>query len=143
MEHRKFLQRLDELVAELTHAQAQKVIAALQQRGEGDEVQRILEQRIEDEAKCPHCGSLELSNLIRRVSLLTSEDTRLERLSDPSRLSGVDEDDPRSVAAWARKMQSKMGDEEVEPEFEEMLDRMEAGEMPDDIADDEGDDGLR
>ena len=28
MEHRKFLQRLDELVAELTHAQAQKVIAA-------------------------------------------------------------------------------------------------------------------
>jgi hypothetical protein len=35
MEHRKFLQRLDELVAELTHAQAQKVIAALQQRGDG------------------------------------------------------------------------------------------------------------
>ena len=32
MEHRKFLQRMDELVAELTHAQAQKVIAALQQR---------------------------------------------------------------------------------------------------------------
>ena len=29
MEHRKFLQRLDELVAELTHAQAQKVMAAL------------------------------------------------------------------------------------------------------------------
>ena len=57
MEHRKFLQRLDELVVELTHAQAQKVIAALQQRGEGDEVQRILEQRIEDDPKCPHCGS--------------------------------------------------------------------------------------
>ena len=35
MEHRKFLQRLDELAAELTHAQAQKVIAALQQRGDG------------------------------------------------------------------------------------------------------------
>ena len=28
MEHRKFLQRLDELVAELTHAQAQKVSAS-------------------------------------------------------------------------------------------------------------------
>ena len=57
MEHRKFLQRLDELVAELTHAQAQKVIAALQQRGDGDAVQRILEQRLEDDPKCPHCGS--------------------------------------------------------------------------------------
>ena len=57
MEHRKFLQRLDELVAELTHAQAQKVIAALQQRGDGDEVQRILAHRLEDDPKCPHCGS--------------------------------------------------------------------------------------
>ena len=57
MEHRKFLQRLHELVAELTHAQAQKVIAALQQRGDGDEVQRILEQRLEDDPQCPHCSS--------------------------------------------------------------------------------------
>ncbi len=57
MEHRKFQQRLDELVAELTHAQAQKVIAALQQRGDDDEVQRILDQRLEDDLKCPHCGS--------------------------------------------------------------------------------------
>jgi len=29
MEHRKFLQRLDELVSELTHAQAEKMITAL------------------------------------------------------------------------------------------------------------------
>ena len=57
MEHRRFLQRLDELVAELTHAQAEKVIAALQQRGDGDEVQRILDQRLEEDPKCPHCGS--------------------------------------------------------------------------------------
>ena len=51
MEHRRFLQRLDELVAELTHAQAEKVIAALQQRGDGDEVQRILDQRLEEDPK--------------------------------------------------------------------------------------------
>lgn len=57
MEHRKFRQRLDELVAELTPAQAQKVIAALRQRGEGDEVQRLLDLRLEDDPKCPHCGS--------------------------------------------------------------------------------------
>ena len=42
---------------QLTHAQAQKVITALQQRGDGDEVQRILQQRLEDDPKYPHCGS--------------------------------------------------------------------------------------
>lgn len=57
MEHRKFQRRLDELLAELTHGQAQKVIAALQQRGDSDEVQRLLDQRLEDDPKCPRCGS--------------------------------------------------------------------------------------
>ena len=57
MEHRKFQQRLDELLAEVTHAQAQKAIAAFQLRGDGDEVQRLLNQRLADDPKCPHCGS--------------------------------------------------------------------------------------
>ena len=57
MEHRKFQKRLDELVAELTHTQAQKAIAALQQRGDGDEVRRLLDRRLEDDPKCPRCGS--------------------------------------------------------------------------------------
>ena len=57
MEHRKFLQRLDELVAKLTHAQAQKVIAALQQRGDGDEVQRFWSGTSRTIPKCPHCSS--------------------------------------------------------------------------------------
>ena len=71
MEHRKFLQRLDELVAELTHAQAQKMIAALQQRGDGDEVQRILDQRLEDDPKCPHCGSRRIEGWGRERNGLT------------------------------------------------------------------------
>ena len=57
MEHRKFQQRLDELLAEVTHAQAQKAITALQQRGDGDEVQRLLNERLETDPQCPHCGS--------------------------------------------------------------------------------------
>ena len=40
MEHRKFLQRLDELVSELTHAPCAEGDAALRRR-RGDEVQRI------------------------------------------------------------------------------------------------------
>jgi transposase-like protein len=57
MEHRKFVQRLQELVTELTHAQAQKLIEALQQRGEGDEAQRIVEEHFDAARKCPRCGS--------------------------------------------------------------------------------------
>jgi transposase-like protein len=57
MEHRKFQQRLDEQVAELTYAQAQKLIAALQQRGDGEEVLRILNKRLEQDPGCRHCGS--------------------------------------------------------------------------------------
>ncbi len=87
-------------------------------------------------AVCPNCGSSELTRLISRFAVVRTEDQRLDSLDDDSLLSGVDEDDPRSVAAFARKMQSKMG-EDVEPEFDEMIDRMEAGEMPDDS--DEGD----
>jgi putative FmdB family regulatory protein len=81
---------------------------------------------------CPNCGGSDLSRLFSRFAVVRNEDQMLESLDDDSLLSGVDESDPRSVAAWARKMQSTMG-EEVEPEFEEMLDRMEAGEMPDEI----------
>lgn len=57
MEHRKFQQRLDELLAEATYGQAQKAIAALQQRGDGDEVQRLLNGRLEAAPQCPRCGS--------------------------------------------------------------------------------------
>ena len=93
-------------------------------------------------AVCPNCGGSDLSRLVSRFAVVRNEDQMLDSLDDDSLLSGVDENDPRSVAAWARKMQSKMG-EEVEPEFEEMIDRMEAGEMPDDLDGGDGaDDGL-
>lgn len=89
-----------------------------------------------DSAKpaCPHCGSTRLSNLIRRVALLTSEDTRAERLADPSRLAGIDENDPRSMARLMREMSSETG-EDMGSEFNEVVDRLESGESPDSIED--------
>jgi hypothetical protein len=35
----------------------------------------------------------------------------MERLADPSRLSGLDENDPRSMAKWMKSMTWEMGDE--------------------------------
>ena len=60
MDHRKFKKRVNELVDELTAAQAQKLVEALRQRGDGDEVQKLLEQKLIDELKCPHCGGVHI-----------------------------------------------------------------------------------
>ncbi len=79
------------------------------------------------DATCPACGSREMRKLVSRFAVMQSEDSRLDALSDPSAFSGVDENDPRSVARWARRMGKEMG-EDAGPEFDEMIDRMEAGE---------------
>ncbi|MGE5620438.1 MAG: FmdB family zinc ribbon protein [Sphingomonadaceae bacterium] len=90
---------------------------------------------------CPECGSTRLTKLVSRVALMKSEESRLEDLADPSNLGDLDENDPRSIARWARKMGDQLG-EDLGPEYEEMIDRMEAGEMPDDEMGGTGGDGL-
>jgi hypothetical protein len=47
-------------------------------------------------------------------------------------LDDVNENDPQSVARWARRMRDESG-EDMGPEFDEMIGRMEAGESPDDL----------
>jgi hypothetical protein len=54
-------------------------------------------------------------------------------LDDLSRdLADVDESDPRSIARWARKLSKELG-EDAGPEFNEIVDRLEAGESPESI----------
>ena len=84
---------------------------------------------------CKRCGSDDLCKLVSRVAVLKSEDSRLEDMADPSRFGDVDENDPRSIARWARRMGHELG-EDLGDDFDEMVDRMEAGEMPDDMAPD-------
>jgi len=82
--------------------------------------------------KCPHCGSAELQRLIGRVRVARSEESRLDELSDPSDWGDVDESDPRSMARMMRKMGSELG-EDMPGEFDEVVDRLEAGEDPEEI----------
>jgi len=81
---------------------------------------------------CEHCGSGNLSRLFSRVAVLRPDNG--EGGFDESSLGDVDENDPRSVAKWVRKMSRQMG-EPLDTNMEADLDRMEAGEMPDDYAD--------
>jgi putative FmdB family regulatory protein len=74
------------------------------------------------DARCPHCGGARMRKLVSRVAVMRSEESRLEGLADPSRLSGLDENDPASVARWVKKMGREMG-EELGDDFEEEVDR--------------------
>jgi len=84
----------------------------------------------ETQVRCKWCGSSRLRRLISKVGVSLSEETRLERLADPSKWGDVDEDDPRSMARFMRKMGAELG-EDLGDDFHEMVDQMEAGELPD------------
>lgn len=83
------------------------------------------------EVSCPNCGSQEVVRRIGRVRFARSEESRLENMADPSNLEGL-EDDPRALGRMMRQMSSEMG-EEIGPEFNEVVDRLEAGQSPEDI----------
>jgi putative FmdB family regulatory protein len=84
------------------------------------------------EPECTHCQSKRLERLLSRVRFMRSEESRLDNLADPSSWGDLDENDPRSMAKMMRKMGQEMG-EELPAEFEEVVDRMEAGEDPEEI----------
>jgi putative FmdB family regulatory protein len=87
---------------------------------------------VEDEPTCPRCGGQHLTRMISRVSLVRSEESRLDDLADPSMLDGLDEDDPKSIARWMRKMSAETG-EDMPAEFDEVVDRLESGQSPEEI----------
>jgi putative FmdB family regulatory protein len=85
---------------------------------------------------CEHCGSRDLTRLMSRFAMVRSEDARLDDLADPSSLSGLDDNDPKSMARWMRKMGKELGEDSTE--LDEMADELEAGGAAEDESD--GDD---
>jgi putative FmdB family regulatory protein len=89
---------------------------------------------------CDRCGARTLERLMSRFAMGRSDEARMNALADPSNLSGLDENDPGSVARWMKKMGREMGDEVGGgSEIEEMADEMAAGSLGEDGED--GDDG--
>ncbi len=90
--------------------------------------------------RCSHCGSIEVERIPSRVRVRMSEETRMERLADPSRLSGLDENDPKSMAKWMKNMGREMGDDlgedlDVDAMMEEAMEEKEGVEtVPSGIA---------
>ncbi len=72
---------------------------------------------------CPRCQSTHLQRAISRFARVKSEDERMEALADPSTFSGIDENDPRSIAQWAKRMGKQLGDEAGE-DWDQMVEQM-------------------
>jgi putative FmdB family regulatory protein len=82
--------------------------------------------------RCPHCHGSEARRLISRFAVVRGEESQMEALADPSAMGGFDENDPVSIARYARKMGRELG-EEMPPEFNEMVDRLESGQSPEEV----------
>jgi len=81
--------------------------------------------------QCIHCGSLNVRRRMTRVRIAKSEETQMESLADESALEGM-EDDPKALGRMMKKMGKEMG-EDLPPEFDDVVDRLEAGQSPEDI----------
>lgn len=89
----------------------------------------------EDKIICKRCGSDDVNRLVSRVRMVRSEESRLDDMADPSAWGDFDENDPKSMGRFMRKMMNEIGDEagDLGPEFEEVVDRLEAGQDPEEI----------
>ncbi len=101
------------------------------QCGRAFEIFVSYEEYGEHAVNCPHCESAQVQRRLSRVRIAKSEDQRLEDLADPSAMDGL-EDDPQALGRMMRKMGREMG-EDLGPEFDEVVDRLEKGQSPDEI----------
>jgi putative FmdB family regulatory protein len=81
--------------------------------------------------RCAHCSSHNVRRRMTKVRLAKSEESRMESLADDTTLDGL-EDDPQALGRMMKKMGREMG-EDLPPEFDDVVDRLEAGQSPEDI----------
>jgi putative FmdB family regulatory protein len=87
----------------------------------------------DDAALCPTCEGKRLYRLVSRVSVLKSEESRMEGLADDSSLmSGLESEDPRALAHFMRRMSNETG-EPLDAEMSDVLNRLESGQSPEEI----------
>ena len=81
---------------------------------------------------CTHCSSTDVRRRMTKVRIAKSEESRMDSMADDfSGFEGM-EDDPKAMGQMMRKMGKEMG-EDLPPEFDEVVDRLESGQSPEDI----------
>ena len=81
---------------------------------------------------CAYCKSKNVRRRMTKVRIAKSEDSRMESMADD--FSGIEglEDDPKAMGRMMRKMGKEMG-EDLPPEFDDVVDRLESGQSPEEI----------
>jgi putative FmdB family regulatory protein len=80
---------------------------------------------------CSSCGSKNPERIIRPVRISRAEKARMDSLADPGVLDGID-DDPQALGKMMREMSRELG-EDMGSEFDEVVDRLEKGQTPEEI----------
>ena len=82
--------------------------------------------------QCTYCQSENVRRRMTKVRIAKSDESRMESAADD--FSGMDgiENDPKALARMMRKMGGEMG-EELPAEFNDVVDRLEAGQSPEEI----------
>ena len=87
-----------------------------------------LRRRQLQQGTCPDCGGTGLDRLFSRFSVRKSDQSVYEDiLSNTKLVRGLESNDPHALAEWNTRISRG---EEVAPEYEEMMDKLEHGEMP-------------
>ena len=80
---------------------------------------------------CVYCNSVQVRRKLTRFRLKRSDASRLAEMPDPASMEGI-EDDPQSLGRMIRSMSEQTG-EDLGPEFDEVVDRLESGQSADEI----------
>jgi putative FmdB family regulatory protein len=83
-------------------------------------------------AICPVCSSRKVKRVIRKVRFSLGDRSRLASLADPDNLNMLDED-PRALGKMMREMKTQIGENDLPGEFDEVVNRLEKGQSPDQI----------
>lgn len=60
---------------------------------------------------CKKCKSKNMTKIISKIRIVRSEESRLESLADPSKWGDLDENDPKSIARFMKKMGKEIGED--------------------------------
>jgi len=76
-------------------------------------ISEFLLMRIDEKLKpqCKRCQSKKMSRVLSRVRVLRSEESRMEGLADPSKWGDLDENDPKSMGKWMKRMGRELGED--------------------------------
>ncbi|MBX0326176.1 zinc ribbon domain-containing protein [Oscillochloris sp. ZM17-4] len=90
---------------------------------------------------CPRCGNNQVRRAVSQFATLKSEEARLDAMADPVNFAGLDENDPRSIARWAKRMGKELGEDAGE-DWDEMVDQMLDEELSPESGDEKEDEGA-